>query len=121
MPAWFVVIGDKQGNPLIAPSGREQKLWFPEASFQSEADATAHVTKHFRNVTPLRAYQSDEQPGIVHSIPAKWYEFGTNRLKAEIDAGLRPPTEFLQPPLNLESLNPTARKGKVLWRKRTLS
>lgn len=121
MPAWFVVIGDKKGNPLIAPSGKEQRLWFPEAKFQSDVEAMEYATRHFHAVTPLRAYQSDESPGIIRACPAQWYLFGTNRMKAEIEAGLRPPSEFLLPPLDFDSLTPNPRKGKSLWRKHTLS
>lgn len=121
MAAWYVVIGDKNGSALVAPSGKEQRLWFPQADFQSESDAFAHVRLYFHAVTPLRAYQSDEQPGIVLPTPAAWYEFGTNRLRAEIEAGLRPDTDTIQPPIDLDSQSPQARKGKVLWRKRILS
>ena len=121
MPAWFVVIGDKNGNEIIAPSGRTQMIWIPDAKFNTDIEAMDYVRRHFNAVVPLRAYQSDESPGVLRPCPAKWYLYGTNRLHAEIKAGLRPPTDTLQPPIDLESLNPQPRKGKSLWRKRILS
>jgi hypothetical protein len=120
MSAWYVQIGDKNGNEMIAPSGKPQCLWFPVAKFTCEADAFAYVRKHFTGITPLKAYQSDEER-MVRPVPSQWYLYGTNRMKLEIEAGLRPHSDYLQPPIDLESLNPQTRKGKSLWRKRILS
>ena len=106
MPAaqwyWYVMIGDAAGNPLIDPITRRPKLIvMPDAKFADGTAAMEHVRGHYRNVCPIRAWQTDQPPDAraTHRIPERWFELGTNRMHREIELGLRPYSEFLEPPL----------------------
>ena len=51
----------------------------------------------------------------MRPIPFDWYEYGTTRMKEEIDAGLRPFSETLLPPIHIpEPCQPlVSRVGKI--------
>jgi hypothetical protein len=54
----------------------------------------------------------DNQPYQRKPIPVDWYLWGTNRMRAEIDAGLRPFSDTIQPPIPIPKRPPTS-----LWKK----
>lgn len=118
---WRVYVGDLSGNEIIDQITRRPRyIQYPNAQqFCNEAEAKAHTKKFFRNITPLRAVQTDEMPGIITAVPKEWYGFGTNRMKAEIEAGIRPHSDYLLPPIVIEIPQPKERVS--LWRKRLSS
>lgn len=113
-----VYIGDLKGNEIIDPvTKRPRYIFFPDVEFFcNEAQVLDYCKRHFRNVTPLRVVQTGEQPLIVTPIPPEWHAFGTNRMKAEIEAGFRPYSEYILPPLDFES--PIPKERKSFFRKR---
>lgn len=118
---WRVYVGDKNGNEIIDPvTKRPRYIYYPDAQrFCNEAEVMAYTKVHFHNITPLRAVQTEEATGILVSVPAAWHEWGTNRMKAEIEAGLRPHSDYLLPPLELGfDLPQTPTERKSFWPRR---
>lgn len=111
---WYVLIGDAAGNPIMKASGNgEQTYVLQYAAFRYPEEVIEHVRHNYcrtvdpKNFTqPLRAWASNEDPGILRPIPAKYVMYGTNRMHAEIEAGLREPTDFLLPPVEFDSVPP---------------
>src|ERR1019366_2023463 len=120
---WWCLLGDVNGNVLLAPSGREQVLIFDLAAFSDPESVLLHVEAHYcRSADPrfkviaLKAWASDKDPGTLREAPKEWFTFGTSRMQAEIDAGLRPQSSILLPPLELSidpETTPTRGKGLV--------
>ncbi len=113
---WYVLMGDAAGNPLMKKSGKgEQTYVLQYAAFKDPEEVMAHVREHYcRTVDPkfftkpLKAWASNDDPGILTPIPMQYVLFGTSRMHAEIEAGLRPPSDVLLPPIEFDS-DPTAR------------
>lgn len=61
---------------------------------------------HNLDLTDLKCEQNDSPPLIVRPVPPAWFGFDTTRMKAEIDAGLRPYTDTLEPPLDGVDVEP---------------
>jgi hypothetical protein len=108
MYQWNWLIKTKQGKER---TGYTESPWI--ATPQQLHD---HLKAHFHAVV-FTDFKCEQGPckKIMRPIPFDWYEYGTTRMKEEIDAGLRPFSETLLPPIHIpEPCQPlVSRVGKI--------
>lgn len=107
---WIILMGDGRGNEIIMPSGRPLRYVLKYGAFKDPEEVRQHVIAHYcrggidpeNAIQPLKIWASKEDPGPRTMVPANYTQFGTDRQRAETDAGLRPHSDFLQPPIQFQ-------------------
>jgi hypothetical protein len=113
MPGWRWEAKDASGKVFTG--------WTSGSRMKSPAILQAHLRSHYRSLdfSQLKCERQDKRPLIVRPMPKDTVEFGTTRMRMEIDAGLRPFSSQLLPPLEHggEIIIPTNQKLiKPTWR-----
>jgi hypothetical protein len=82
-------------------------FWMRGSQIVSEEQARVLAANSFphldcsEKVFKCERREGEGPPPNRKPVPLDWIQYGTDRMKAEIDAGLRPHSDYLLPPLEL--------------------
>lgn len=93
-------------------NGKDARGWTSGSRMLTEEDVKQEIIRYFHNVdvTEFKCERKDDPPLIVRPPPASWYLYGTTRMKAEIEAGLRTHSDTLLPPIDGVNHEPLIKK-----------
>lgn len=98
IPAWCCEAVRRSDLKRVAFWLRGSQLQTAEQARIVAAMAFVHL-ECSENVFKAERRYGEGAPVNRKPVPVDWFLFGTDRMKAEIDAGLRPFSEYLLPPL----------------------
>lgn len=94
--------------------GKTASGWTSGSQLLTRELLLAHLQVAYHNLdfSDFNCEPNENPPLIVRPVPPAWFGFDTTRMKAEIDAGLRPYTDTLEPPL--EGVDPEPLINRLL-------
>lgn len=100
IPAWRCEAVRRSNLKRVTFWLRGSQIVTPEQARMVAAMAFAHLDCS-PSVFKCERREGEQPPVNREAVPVDWFLHGTTRMKEEIDAGLRPFSEYLLPPIQV--------------------